>query len=143
MLGRDIARTSRIGKVRGLDGKMSDGSADFHVWAGSLAREAVMTSPDINFRRVAGAALARSDSILTRWLPDGRREGAEWVSRNPRRHDRRPGSFKVNLETGKWGDFASNAFGGDLVSLAAYLLGLSQTEAARKVAAMIGIDPHG
>jgi hypothetical protein len=96
----------------------------------------------IAFRRIADAALSRAGLIALRWLPNGRREGAEWVSTNPTRDDRRRGSFKVNLSTGKWGDFATGDRGADLVSLAAYLFKLSQADAALKVADMIGIDPH-
>ncbi len=64
------------------------------------------------------------------------------VSRNPTRHDRRPGSFKVNRATGKWGDFATGDRGGDLVSLAAYLFKISQADAALRVAEMIGVEPY-
>lgn len=53
----------------------------------------------INFRHVAEVAAANADAIVRRWLPDGRRPGAEWVARNPRRTDHRPGSFKVNLKS--------------------------------------------
>ena len=95
----------------------------------------------IAFRRIAEAALARSGEIVPRWLPDGRREGAEWVARNPTRADHRPGSFKVNLRTGRWGDFSTGDKGGDLVALASLLFcGGDMGEAAKKVAAMIGID---
>jgi hypothetical protein len=59
--------------------------------------------------------------LLERWLPGGRIEGAEYVARNPKRHDQRPGSFKVNLATGRWADFATGDKGGDPISLAAYL----------------------
>jgi hypothetical protein len=79
---------------------------------------------------------------VLRWLPDGRREGTEWVCRNPTRDDRRRGSFKVNVATGKWGDFATGDRGADLVSLAAYLFTLSQAQAALKVADMIGVSPY-
>lgn len=96
----------------------------------------------IAFRRIAGAALPYADTIVRRWLPDGRREGAEWVSLNPRRADHRAGSFKVNLNTGKWGDFATGDGGGDLVSLGAYLFDLSQKEAALNIADMLAINPH-
>ncbi|MFT3673561.1 hypothetical protein [Aestuariivirga sp.] len=99
-------------------------------------------SRKIDFARINARALASADSILVRWLPDGRREGTEWVALNPRRSDKRRGSFKVNLHTGKWGDFAAGASGGDLVSLAAYLFDLGQGEAALKVSDMLGVDPH-
>jgi hypothetical protein len=95
----------------------------------------------IAFRRIADAALGRFDAIVRRWLPDGQFEGAEWVARNPARVDRRPGSFKVNRITGKWGDFATGDRGGDLVSLAAYLFKISQAEAALRIAEMIGVEP--
>jgi hypothetical protein len=79
---------------------------------------------------------------VQRWLPDGRRSGQEWVARNPTRADRHPGSFKVNLVTGRWADFATGHVGGDAISLAAYLFGLSQVDAARRIATMLSIDPE-
>ena len=96
----------------------------------------------IDFDAVNAAALAYLPVILARWLPDGFRRGNEWIARNPRRVDRRPGSFSVNLKTGRWADFAlSDAKGGDPVSLAAYLGEMSQAEAARNLAKMLGIVP--
>ncbi len=97
----------------------------------------------IDFDGINRAALANARDILRRWLPDGRVDGHEYVARNPRRADRRHGSFKVNLQTGKWGDFATGDYGGDLVSLAAYLAGVGQGEAARQLADMLGIPCHG
>ncbi len=96
----------------------------------------------IAFRRIAQAALGNADLIVRRWLPDGRREGAEWCAINPTRNDHRKGSFKVNLKTGRWSDFATGQRGGDLLSLAAALHGLSQAEAAVRVGAMVGVDPY-
>jgi hypothetical protein len=96
----------------------------------------------IAFRRIADAALARAALIAVRWLPDGRRVGTEFVARNPTRNDQRIGSFKLNLVSGKWGDFATGDRGGDLISLAAYLFKLSQADAALKVADMVGVDPY-
>lgn len=94
----------------------------------------------LDFNAINNAALARLPEILARWLPGGRIEGREYVVRNPTRSDRRPGSFKVNLTTGKWADFATGDAGGDPVSLAAYLAGCRQSEAARRLAAMLGMD---
>ena len=79
-------------------------------------------------------------TLLARWLPDGRREGNEYVARNPRRHDRHPGSFKINLSRGAWADFATGDRGGDVISLAAFLAGTSQGEAARELARMLGLE---
>jgi hypothetical protein len=58
---------------------------------------------------------------------------------NPKRADRRLGSFSINLTTGRWADFATGDKGGDVVSLAAYLFDLSQAEAAGRIAAMLGL----
>jgi hypothetical protein len=98
---------------------------------------AAVTGP--SFEAVNRAALAQLPALLDRWLPNGRRCGPEFVARNPTRHDRRPGSFKVNICTGKWADFATGDRGGDPVSLAAYLHGLTQGEAARRLADMLGV----
>lgn len=94
----------------------------------------------IAFRRISEAAAYRAELIVLRWLPDGRREGTEWVALNPTRGDSRKGSFKVNLKSGKWGDFATGDRGGDLISLAAYIFRLDQGEAAKRVADMVGVD---
>ena len=94
----------------------------------------------LNFNAVDQAAMAVLPTLLRRWLPDGRIEGNEYVARNPRRLDRHRGSFKINLRTGRWADFACDARGGDPVSLFAYLNGLSQTEAALRLSTMLRID---
>ena len=91
----------------------------------------------IDFDRVNAAALRSSEAVVRGLLPDG----AEWVARNPLRDDRKPGSFKVNLMTGKWGDFATSDRGGDLVSLAAFVAALPQREAAIRLAESLGVDP--
>jgi hypothetical protein len=96
-----------------------------------------------NFTSVNQAAMVALPALLRRWLPNGRIEGNEYLACNPRRSDRHHGSFKINLRTGRWADFACGARGGDPVSLFAYLCGLSQTEAARRLATMLGIDTGG
>jgi len=98
--------------------------------------------PRIDFEAVNDAALSALPSLVRRWLPDGRVAGREYIARNPRRADKKPGSFKINLSTGKWADFATGDAGGDVVSLAAYLSGAGQIEAARNLSQMLGID-HG
>ena len=93
----------------------------------------------LDFSAINRAALLSLPSLLRRWLPDGRVVGHEYEARNPTRADRRPGSFRVNVSTGKWADFATGDVGGDVVSLAAYLSGTGQAEAARALAAMLGV----
>jgi hypothetical protein len=93
----------------------------------------------VEFAAVAAAARARLPELTKRWLPDGRRLGAEWVARNPTRDDHRPGSFKVNLRSGRWADFATGDKGGDAISLAAYVFHMTQADAAQKLASMLGM----
>ncbi len=81
--------------------------------------------------------------MLARILPNGKRVDAEIVALNPRRVDRRFGSFKINRYNGKWCDFATGDKGGDPVSLVAYLAGVSQGEAARMLARMLGLEAGG
>ena len=97
----------------------------------------------LDFPAINRAALASLPALLRRWLPDGRLVGREYTARNPSRADRRPGSFKVNVNTGRWADFATDDAGGDVVSLAAYLSGTGQAEAARALADMLEVRRYG
>jgi hypothetical protein len=99
----------------------------------------------VSFEYVNAAALCALPSLLQRWLPGGRLQTGEYVALNPRRSDQHLGSFRVNLRTGRWADFAiTGVRGGDPVSLAAYLAGIGQPEAAERLAEMLGIEGrHG
>jgi hypothetical protein len=100
-----------------------------------------LRAQSIDFARVNRAALAVLARLLERWLPDGRLRGTEYTALNPRRVDHRPGSFRINIRTGRWADFAiDGARGGDVVSLAAYLGRIRQVEAAEQLAAMLNIE---
>ena|SRR5690242_15075891 len=101
-----------------------------------------MTRRPIDFSKINSAALAALPTLCARWMPGGRLVGREYVTLNPTRADRRAGSFKVNLQTGRWADFATGDKGGDAISLAAYLFGLRQSEAARRLADALGL-PEG
>ena len=93
----------------------------------------------IDFARINEAARLALPALVRRWLPNGRQRGNEYLAVNPTRADRHPGSFSINLRTGRWSDFATGDRGGDPVSLAAYVFNLSQVEAARRLAGMLGI----
>lgn len=75
--------------------------------------------------------------LLRQLLPEGILENREYVALNPTRHDRNLGSFRINIFTGKWADFATGDKGGDFISLFAYVKGISQTEAALAVQAIV------
>ena len=94
----------------------------------------------IDFAVINASALAALPALLQRWLPDGVWVGNEYKARNPMRNDNNLGSFSVNLNTGKWADFATGDAGGDVISLAAYLSEINQYNAAIKLAAMLGVS---
>jgi hypothetical protein len=94
----------------------------------------------IDFAEINRAALAALPTILARILPGGKRVGAEIVALNPRRADRHHGSFRINRYNGRWADFATGDKGGDPISFVAYLADVSQNEAARLLAQMLGIE---
>ena len=97
----------------------------------------------LDFQALNVAALARLPDLLAELLPDGKRQGSEYVAKNPCRADNKAGSFCVNLRTARWADFAtSDAKGGDVVSLCAYLWSASQGEAAKRFAERLGVH-HG
>jgi hypothetical protein len=103
---------------------------------------AAMTARRIAFRRIADEALRYVNVLVPRWLPNGTRDGSEWIAINPTRPDGRKGSFKVSMANGKWSDFATGEAGGDLIALGAYLHRLKQGEAAVKIAEMLGIAAY-
>ncbi|HZZ22549.1 MAG TPA: hypothetical protein VFE60_08260 [Roseiarcus sp.] len=100
-------------------------------------------APPPDFAEINRAALAAFPAVLARILPNGKRIGAEIVALNPRRADRRLGSFKVNRYNGRWADFSTGDKGGDPISLVAYLANVSQGEAARLLAQMLGMETGG
>ena len=73
--------------------------------------------PAIDFQAINRAVLPHLPRLIRLWLRDGRQEGVEWVARNPLRADRHLGSFKINLCTGRWADFATGDRGGTLCRL--------------------------
>lgn len=97
----------------------------------------------IDFNHINAQALLCLEAVCRRMLPNGRRAGHEYVALNPRRGDRHPGSFKINLKSGVWADFATDDRGGDPVSLIAFIEDCKQGEAALKLARMLGLDGGG
>lgn len=100
-----------------------------------------MKSPrqSIPFREIADRALMSARYIVSEVAPSGRVVGNEYKALNPRRNDQRIGSFSINLETGRWADFACGEAGGDLISYVAYCKCMTQAEAARWLADRLGM----
>jgi hypothetical protein len=91
----------------------------------------------IDFERLKQRAMPRILVLLNRLLPGGKIQGHEYVVRNPRRNDLKAGSFKFNTRTGKWKDWATGDYGIDIISLWAYVRGISQSAAARELLTIV------
>ena len=100
-----------------------------------------MKNQRVDFTRINRAAVAAANVVVSALAPNGHQVGAEWIALNPVRPDKKAGSFKVNLQTGCWSDFATGDSGGDLVSLAAYIGGIGQRDAAIRLAEALGVEP--
>jgi hypothetical protein len=88
----------------------------------------------LDFSEINERALSKLPCLLFRWLPTGKLDGQEFIALNPTRVDNRLGSFRINIQTGVWADFSTKDRGGDVISLAAYLFGISQYESAKLLA---------
>jgi putative DNA primase/helicase len=93
----------------------------------------------IDFQTINTHLLPGFRSLVTQWIPGGTFQGAEYCPLNPRRSDKTPGSFKINVQTGSWSDFAAGAQGGDPISLYAYLHDISNGKAASDLSRSLGL----
>lgn len=78
--------------------------------------------------------------IYEQLAPEGKLQGDEYVPLNPIRDDRNPGSFRININTGQWIDYATGEKGTDLVSLYALINGIGQFDACKQLAERFGIS---
>ena len=92
----------------------------------------------IDFKKVKTALSGHENKILQRILPGGKQRGTQYVVLNPTRADTTAKSFKINTENWLWSDFATGDKGGDIISLYAYVKGMSQIKAAKELLAMVG-----
>jgi putative DNA primase/helicase len=85
----------------------------------------------IDFHQINGHALSALETLVHEWFPQGHKEGHEFkvgsLSGEPGR------SMSINLRTGAWKDFASDAGGSDPISLLAAIRSVSMAEAAREL----------
>ena len=92
----------------------------------------------LDFAAINAAALSSLESLVTDWLPAGRREGREWkvgsLSGEPGR------SLSINLTSGVWKDFSTDAGGGDPISLLSALRSIDRIEAAIELAKRFRIE---
>lgn len=83
----------------------------------------------VAFETLAQQLLSQSVELCSKWLPAGRLVGREWCVGNLQ--NEKGQSCRINVDSGRWGDFANGQKGGDLISLYAAIHSLSQLDAAR------------
>jgi hypothetical protein len=94
-----------------------------------------------DFASINRAALARLPELLAHLLPGGRARGAEFEVGSLKGE---PGSsLRIRLHgarAGVWCNFATGEKGGDVIALAAGVWRVSQAEAARRLAELLGVE---
>jgi hypothetical protein len=83
---------------------------------------------DVDFPRLAQSLLSMSRSLLREWFPQGKLSGSEFKIGNL--WGEKGDSLSINVNTGKWADFAVGQQGGDLISLYAQMNGTTNRNAA-------------
>lgn len=76
--------------------------------------------------------LQRAEELLSDWFPQGKLRGREYCVGNLGGSS--GDSLKINIDTGKWADFASDVRGLDLISLYAKLNNYKNSKAAERLA---------
>lgn len=85
----------------------------------------------IDFAAVGVRLLSQSRSLLPEWYPEGKLTGHEFKVGDL---GGSPGeSLSINVDTGRWSDFATGESGSDLVSLYAAKHGIKQSEAVKRL----------
>lgn len=96
--------------------------------------------PLIEIGRVVAMLTDRMPALVQALGLRGRTEAGEYVALNPLRDDRNLGSFRINLRTGIWADFAIDV-GGDALDLIAYIdFGGDKKRAFAWSKAWLGLD---
>ena len=92
----------------------------------------------LDYDAINDAAVRRFPQFLERLLPGGTLRGHEYVCGSLQGGIGE--SFSVNLNSGKWAEFAGADKGGDCISLWAAVHGLKQGDAARELAQALGLE---
>ena len=87
----------------------------------------------VNFEELKHQYKRYPIDILKRLVGAGKIEGGDYVALNPRRSDKKAGSFRVDISSGKFHDFATEDSGGSIIDLAAFVYDCDLLTAAQKL----------
>ena len=90
----------------------------------------------IDFKKLAEELLTRSEAYCLEHIPEGKKVGREYVASTI--SGGKGDSFSINLNNGKWADFATGEGGNDIISHYAKLKGVRQVEAAKYLQDWLG-----
>ena len=85
----------------------------------------------INFQEISHKLTPYIESIVLINSPGGKKQGNEYMAGNI--HGGQGDSFRINLNTGKWADFATGEKGGDIISLYAKIKDIQNPDSARQL----------
>lgn len=86
-----------------------------------------------NFQLIKQQYKQNPIAILKRLVGDGKIEGGDYVALNPKRNDHKLGSFRIDIASGRFHDFATGDSGGSIIDLAAFVYGSDLGVAAQKL----------
>jgi putative DNA primase/helicase len=95
----------------------------------------------LDFEGLAKTLLGRARELLPSWLPGGKLRGHEFLVGNL--SGEAGESLSININTGKWADFAADLKGGDLISLYAAINSIGQGDAYKRLAEDARFQPAG
>jgi putative DNA primase/helicase len=93
-----------------------------------------------NFRKIKETYRQNPLNVLKQLIPNGKIEGNDYVVANPRRNDRRSGSFRIDIATGRFNDFATGDRGGDIIDLAKFVYNCNAVTAVDKLSWLLSFS---
>ena len=70
--------------------------------------------------------------ILKRLVENGKIEGGNYVALNPRRSDKKAGSFRIDIASGKFHDFSTGDSGSSIIDLVVFVYDCDLLTAAQR-----------
>ncbi len=86
-----------------------------------------------NFSAIKQSYREDSLTVLKYLLGEGKVVGKDYVALNPKRNDGKLGSFRIDIATGMFNDFATGDKGWSIIDLAAFVWNCGIVEAANKL----------
>ena len=84
-----------------------------------------------NFAQIKQKYKENPIAVLQQLVGQGKIEGSDYVALNPRRNDSKLGSFRIDIQTGRFHDFATNDKGGSIIDLAMFVCNCGIVKAAQ------------